>query len=147
MIPLGWCFTVRRDEDEHWWDADPQVRQRNRDWEDRLESIVPSYRAPRQEPEGDMNTLWPTVVKFGIIPGAFLYMLYLTTGEMRNDIQEIKHAQQVSVQEQRQVAIELRTATSRQEHMQSIVIELLRANCVNNAKSPQERGECLRAGR
>ena len=147
MIPLGWCFTVRRDEDEHWYDPDPVVRQRNRDWEDRLESIVPRYHAPRQEPENDMSTIWPAVVKFGIVPGAFIYMLYLTTGDMRRDVQDIKDTQQVLVQEQRQVSIELRSSTQRQEHIQGVIIDLLRAQCVNSAKDQQERGECLRAGR
>ena len=148
MIPLGWWFTTRRrDEDEHWWDRDPAVRQRNRDWEDRLESVVPKYHAPRQDSDDEMSHVWPTVLKFGIIPGAFLYMLYLTTGEMRKDIQEIKITQQASVHEQRQVASELRSSTIRGEQSQSVIIDLLRAQCVNAAKDQQERGECLRAGR
>ena len=144
---FGLVFS-KRVEDEHWWDADPQVRKRNREWEDRLESVVPArHHAPRQDSDDEMSHVWPAVLKFGIIPGAFLYMLYLTTGEMRKDIQEIKITQQAAVHEQRQVAIELRAATTRGENSQGIVIDLLRAQCVNSAKTQQERGDCLRAGR
>lgn len=94
-----------------------------------------------------MSTLIPAVLKFGVIPGAFLYLLYLTTGDMRRDIQEIKITQHTAVTEQRQVSVDLRVATLRQEQMQSIVIDLLRAQCVNSAKDQRERADCLRAGR
>ena len=137
---------MRESVEFHAWDADPVLHAKNLAFESRLESVLESY-APRQNSDDEMSHIWPNVLKFGIIPGAFLYMLYLTTGEMRKDIQEIKVTQQSSAQEQRQVATELRSATLRSEQSQTVTNDLLRALCANAAKTQQERGDCFRAGR
>jgi hypothetical protein len=78
-------------------------------------------------------------MKFGVIPGAFLYLLYLMTSGIQGDAKETR-------QLQHEHNIESRAAIVRQDRFQGAAIDLLRAQCVNSAQDYQQRQTCLMAG-
>jgi len=135
MIPL--FMAAKRVEDEHYWDPDPVVRNRNRDFEERLESVLPPY-APQQNM--DITTVFSTLMKFGLLPGLAVWLIFLGVTEYRVVGNRSLAIIEAHTMESRQRMDELDRNLDR-------MVNLLRAQCVNAAKNGQERMDCLSAGR
>lgn len=135
---LGLCFSTRHD-DEAWLRQRPDLERYSQLHAEMGERVAYDFEPPRPNGEHQVQGLITGVMKFGVIPGAFLWLLYLITAGMQADVKSIKDTQH-------EHAIESRAAIVRQDRLQGVMIDLLRAQCVNSAKTYQERQSCLMAG-
>lgn len=140
------------DEDEHWWDGDPAVRERNVAFEAKLGRLIGADRVETpQRRQGDddvLNNPWIKLVLQVGVPATiaiFLVFKLSTNVDLKLD-QNLQTLQSHATFGAAAVSsINERLADA--ERQQAVMIDLLRVQCVNSAKSSVERGECLRAGR
>lgn len=134
----------RRSEDEHWWDRDPALRARNLRFEARLNSLIdPDDEPPRGG--GDMPELIKAVLKFGVLPGMTVWLVFMGATEFRKDLSE--HTKD-NRRDMTIVLERMERSDRQQEQMvrqQEQIVRLLYAGCINAARNGSERGECNRA--
>lgn len=149
---LGLVF-AKRPRDEHWWDADELVRARNVEFEAKLDELIEDYGVPdpRETPKrrkGDHDMLpsnggWQKfIVQIGVPAAICLFLVYMVAVKF-----DAKQDATLDLMRSHTAATgSLAVMVERSDRQQDVIIALLRAQCVNSAKNPGERLECLRAG-
>lgn len=131
----------RRDEPPPWYDADLSSRARNQRFEDTLERVLDTdYQPPQPNGDNHMQGLITSILKFGVLPGLAVWLIYMGVTEYR-----VVGARSLQIIEQH--AQESTQRMDRFDRTQEQIVDLLRADCVNGAKTPTERDRCLEAGR
>jgi hypothetical protein len=142
---FGLLFAKRADA-EHWWDADELVRARNEDFERELEALVDSYGVPhprRQRDEDESVNQWIKLAIYAGVPAVIaMYLVFQLSA--RHD-QKLDVTMQM-MERHMHTTQAISERVERADRTQWLIVNLLRAQCVNTAKNQSERGECLRAG-
>ena len=142
-----------RDEDQPWWDDDPETRARNLSTELALKRHMTSVLnltggdGPESPQDGgSMPPIVAAALKYGLTPVLLAWLLFLGVTEFRADLK----ASRVEAESARR-ALESHVNDNdrrmdRMDRAQDRIVNLLMAQCVNSAKNRQERDDCLRAG-
>lgn len=144
---FGLIFHSRRD--EPWWDDDPAVRDRNLSVERALRRHMRNVLNlpngdgpdPPEKPGGDVSTILSAAFRYGLMPVAFLVLVWVGATEFRKDLTDVREDSRALLRAQS----DLINRMDRTDRSMERVINLLFAGCLNNARNQQERNECQRA--
>ena len=146
---FGLVFSKWRDEEQPWWDDDPETRARNLSTELALSRHMTSVLNLNGSSDGPDDGRGPhmhpllALLKYGGLSGLSamgVWLIYMGVTDWapvtRKSLQVIEqHAQETSQR------------MDRMDKTQDRIVNLLLAQCVNGAKNRQERDDCLRAAR
>lgn len=143
---FGGLVWAKRVDDEHWWDADPVVRKRNRDFEDRLEAVLSDdFTEPpqRRKDDSDVHPLIRYGVRVGIpsvMAACLVYWLVMKIDAKLDASLEMARTHSI-------MTASIAEQGNRTERLLERAVALMFAECFNGASTDAERRECRDANR
>jgi hypothetical protein len=143
MIP-GWCFTTRHHDEDAWWSARPDVTRYNQ-LRDEMGERVSNDEPPQGKDRPEVHPWFAYALKVGwpaaLSTSIIAWVLYYTP-----TILDLLRQIIASMALMQADHIAIRDRLDRYERTQSVMVDILRAQCWNDAKTAEARERCRDAG-
>ena len=151
---FGLVFSKWRDEEQPWWDDDPETRARNLSTELALSrhmtNVLNINGGDDPEPGGKGSGVPPILAvlfKYLSIPALFVWLVWLGVTEFRADLKASREDTRAVVRMVEMHMLETRGSNERMERMQEISLAVMEAVCINLAVGRDEQQRCLQPRR